>query len=174
MYGHFKLSTALDGSQIQFQTASSPHFVQPTCSCVRFHSDISKVHIYTAESLPTKVVLETDVLTSKSTDVSFLKLKVKTIPSLQFTGVQNIHKMRTLLGYATFRKGTMLHHLLPEHNKLQHHHLPKCKRTKLFHSATLFLPCLPISCWTIRGYRVKILNKAHTVKPPFYVFLWIK
>jgi hypothetical protein len=72
--------------------------------CVSFHSDISKVHIYTAESLPTKPVLEIDFFMSKSTDVSFLMLKIKTILPLQFTRVQNVHKMSTSLGFAVLGK----------------------------------------------------------------------
>jgi hypothetical protein len=52
---------------------------------------------------------------SKSTDVSFLMLKIKTIQPLQFTGIQKIHKMRSSLSLAIFRKGRILHHLLPEH-----------------------------------------------------------
>jgi hypothetical protein len=49
---------------------------------VSFHSDISKVYIYTAESLPTKLVLEIEFFMSKSTDVSFLMLKIRIIPQL--------------------------------------------------------------------------------------------
>jgi hypothetical protein len=49
---------------------------------VSVYSDISKVHIYTAESLPTKLVLEIDFFMSKSTDVSFLMLKIRIIPQL--------------------------------------------------------------------------------------------
>jgi len=105
-----------------------------------------------------KLVLEIDFFMSKSTDVSLLTLKKKTLP-LQFQGVQKVHKMRTSLGSVILRYGRILQLLLPEHMTQQSIHQNSREQSYM----------IPLSFYPVHQVAARQLVDAGTM-----LFTWVR